>query len=104
WRFPKFVIGFLVASLIVTLVTANYSLGAYNKEVVPNLVGPIKDLRTWAFIFCFLSIGLTTRFGELASAGRKPFVAFSVGAVVNVIIGFLLSAVVFAAHWENLAR
>ena len=26
------------------------------------------------------------------------------GAVVNVIIGFILSAIVFAAHWENLAR
>jgi uncharacterized integral membrane protein (TIGR00698 family) len=104
WRFPKFVIGFLVASLIVTAVTASYSLGAFNKEVVPNLVDPIKDLRTWAFIFCFLSIGLTTRFRELASAGARPFLAFSAGAVVNVIVGFLLSAVVFAAHWENLAR
>jgi len=104
WRFPKFVIGFLIASLIITLVTASYSLPAFNKEVVPNLVGPIKDLRTWAFIFCFLSIGLTTRFRELASAGAKPFVAFSIGAVINVIIGFLLSAVVFAAHWENLVR
>ena len=103
-RFPKFVIGFLVASLIVTLVTAQYSLGDYNRTVVPGLVGPIKDLRTWAFIFCFLSIGLTTRFRELASAGMKPFVAFSAGAVVNVIIGLILSALVFASHWENLAR
>jgi uncharacterized integral membrane protein (TIGR00698 family) len=104
WRFPKFVIGFLVASLLVTLVTASYSLADFNKSVVPTLVAPIKDLRTWAFIFCFLSIGLTTRFGELASAGRKPFLAFSVGAIVNVIVGFILSAVIFAAHWENLTR
>jgi uncharacterized integral membrane protein (TIGR00698 family) len=104
WRFPKFVIGFLVASLIVTLVTTSYSLGDFNKSVVPTFVGPVKDLRTWAFIFCFLSIGLTTRFGELASAGKKPFIAFSAGAIVNVIVGFVLSAIVFAAHWENLVR
>ena len=104
WRFPKFVIGFLIASLIVTAVTTSYSLGSFNKEIVPNLVGPIKDLRTWAFIFCFLSIGLTTRFRELASAGRTPFVAFSIGAIVNIIIGLVLSAVVFASHWENLTR
>jgi uncharacterized integral membrane protein (TIGR00698 family) len=104
WRFPKFVLGFLAASLIITLVTASYSLSDFNKSVVPTLVAPIKDLRTWAFIFCFLSIGLTTRFRELAGAGRKPFLAFSAGAVVNVIIGFILSAIVFAAHWENLAR
>jgi uncharacterized integral membrane protein (TIGR00698 family) len=103
-RFPKFVIGFLAASVIVTLVTRDYTLAAYNADVVPRLVGPIKDLRSWAFIFCFLSIGLTTRLRELASAGRKPFLAFSAGAIVNVIVGFVLSAVVFAAHWENLAR
>ncbi|HUI96578.1 MAG TPA: putative sulfate exporter family transporter [Xanthobacteraceae bacterium] len=103
WRFPKFVIGFLAASLLITLATTGYSLADYNKSVVPALVTPIKDLRTWAFIFCFLSIGLTTRFGELASAGKKPFLAFSAGAIVNVIVGFLLSAFVFAAHWESLA-
>jgi uncharacterized integral membrane protein (TIGR00698 family) len=103
-RFPKFVIGFLIASLFLTFVTTRYSLADYNKTVVPALVAPVKDLRTWAFIFCFLSIGLTTRFRELASAGTKPFLAFSAGAIVNVIIGFVLSAVVFAAHWENLAR
>jgi uncharacterized integral membrane protein (TIGR00698 family) len=104
WRFPKFVIGFLVASLLITLVTTGYSLADYNKTVVPALVAPIRDLRTWAFIFCFLSIGLTTRFRELASAGTKPFLAFSAGAIVNVIVGLILSAVVFAAHWDNLAR
>jgi len=104
WRFPKFVIGFLLASLLITAVTSGYSLADYNKLAVPALVGPIKDLRTWAFIFCFLSIGLTTRFSELASAGRRPFIAFSTGAIVNVIIGFLLSAAVFATHWENLVH
>jgi uncharacterized integral membrane protein (TIGR00698 family) len=104
WRFPKFVIGFLIASLLVTTVTAGYSLVDFNKTVVPSLVAPIKDMRTWAFIFCFLSIGLTTRFRELASAGAKPFLAFSAGAIINVIIGFVLSAIVFASHWENLTR
>jgi len=104
WRFPKFVFGFLAASLLVTAVTSGYSLAEFNKLAVPALVGPIKDLRTWAFIFCFLSIGLTTRFGELASAGKKPFIAFSVGAAANVIVGFLLSAIVFASHWESLVR
>ncbi|MBV8535262.1 MAG: putative sulfate exporter family transporter [Alphaproteobacteria bacterium] len=104
WRFPKFVIGFVLASVFVTLVAADYSMADYNKVVVPNFVGPIKDLRTWAFIFCFLSIGLTTRLRELAQAGRKPFLAFTSGVAVNVVLGFILSAVVFAAYWETLGR
>jgi uncharacterized integral membrane protein (TIGR00698 family) len=104
WRFPKFVIGFVVASAFITWATAGYSLADYNKTVTPVLVAPVKDLRTWAFIFCFLSIGLTTRFRELASAGRKPFLAFSAGVAVNVVLGFILSAFVFASHWTNLTR
>ena len=103
-RFPKFVIGFLIASIVVSLFTANDSFAQFNKVSTPALIGPIKDLRTWTFIFCFLSIGLTTRFRDLASAGRKPLAAFSLGVVVNVGLGLFLSAYVFAAHWESLGR
>ncbi len=104
WRFPKFVIGFVIASVIITLISKGYSFADYNKVVKPELVGPVKTLRTWAFIFCFFSIGLTTRFRELASAGSKPFMAFTTGVVVNVVLGFVLSAVVFASYWSNLSR
>ncbi len=104
WRFPKFVLGFIVASIIITLISQGYSFEDYGKIVKPELVSPIKTLRTWAFIFCFFSIGLTTRFRELSAAGKKPFVAFTTGVVVNVILGFVLSAVVFAAYWSNLSH
>ena len=103
-RFPKFVIGFVVASLLISYVTRDLSLADYNKTAVPGLVSPIKDLRSWAFIFCFLSIGLTTRFGELAHAGLRPLAGFSAGVVVNVFLGFVLSVMVFGAHWEKLSR
>ena len=103
-RFPKFVLGFVVASLIVTLASRGYSLAEFNKAVNPTLVAPIKDLRTWTFIFCFFSIGLTTRIRDLATAGARPFAAFSVGVVVNVALGFILSVFVFASYWTNLTR
>jgi uncharacterized membrane protein YadS len=103
-RFPKFVIGFFLASAIITVATAGYSLADYNKVITPGLIGPIKDLRTWAFIFCFFSIGLTTRFRGLAAAGPKPLTAFTVGVVVNVILGFILSVHVFGGYWEKLGQ
>jgi len=104
WRFPKFVIGFALASLLLTVVSAQYSFADFNKIVTPKLIGPIKDLRTWAFIFCFFSIGLTTRFRELARAGTKPFWAFTAGVAVNVILGFALSTLVFGSYWATLSR
>jgi uncharacterized integral membrane protein (TIGR00698 family) len=99
WRFPKFVLGFFVASVIITIITSGYSQVDYNKIIKPELISPIKNLRSWAFIFCFLSIGLTTRFRELASAGKKPFWAFTIGVVVNAVLGFVLSVWVMGNFW-----
>jgi uncharacterized membrane protein YadS len=103
WRFPKFVIGFLAASLLVTLVVRHFSLADYNRLVKPGLVAPITALRTWAFTFSFLSIGLTTRLREFAPAGGRPFWAFSAGVLVNVVLGYVLSVLVFGHYWANLA-
>lgn len=102
WRFPKFVIGFFVASLIMTLVTSGYTTAEFNSSVKPNLILPLVSLRTWAFIFCFLSIGLTTRFRELNPVGWKAFMAFTIGVAVNVLLGYLMSVHVFGDHWSSL--
>jgi len=99
WRFPKFVLGFFVASVVITIIASQYSLQEYDKILKPELIKPIKSLRSWAFIFCFLSIGLTTRFRELASAGKKPFWAFTIGVIVNVTLGFVLSILIFGDFW-----
>jgi uncharacterized integral membrane protein (TIGR00698 family) len=103
WRFPKFVIGFLVASILTTLIVHNHTLADYNKIVKPALIAPITALRTWAFTFSFLSIGLTTRFKELAKAGTKPFIAFTAGVIVNIALGYILSVVIFGHYWANVA-
>jgi hypothetical protein len=51
-RFPKFVLGFLLASAVmVTLGVEGLQLPAYKKEVLPGLVAPLQALRTWAFTF-----------------------------------------------------
>ena len=102
WRFPKFVIGFLVASILTTLIVHGNTLADYNKIVKPALITPITSLRTWAFTLSFLSIGLTTRFRELAKAGSKPFIAFTVGVVINVILGYILSVIVFGHYWSSI--
>jgi uncharacterized membrane protein YadS len=104
WRFPKFVLGFLVASLMITLSIRNASFADYNAVVRPGLVLPITTLRVLAFTFSFLSIGLTTRLREFAPIGGKPFLAFTAGVVVNVVLGFVLSVLVFGNYWASLAQ
>jgi len=103
-RFPKFVLGFLIASVIVSLAAKGLSYDAYKKTLTPELVAPLQGLRTWAFTFCFLSIGLTTRLRDLAGAGAKPFYAFTAGVAVNVILGYVLSTIVFVDFWQKLGQ
>jgi uncharacterized membrane protein YadS len=101
-RFPKFVLGFLVASAIVALLSRGYNYAEYKKDVLPGLVAPLQALRTWAFTFAFLSIGLTTRLRDFVSVGARPFYAFTAGVVVNLAVGFVLSTEVFGDFWNRL--
>lgn len=99
-RFPKFVLGFIAASVFVSLfiVYLQSAGSAYNKEVL----GVIKNLRGWAFTWTFLSIGLTTRFRELSSVGWKPLAAFTIGVIINVPLGYILSNIIFVDFWNSL--
>lgn len=98
YRFPKFVIGFFIASALVTVIMASVD-PATAKAVSKSVIAPLKTLRTWAFVFCFFAIGLTTRFRELTAVGWRPFAAFTTGVLVNVPLGYILSVLVFGSYW-----
>jgi uncharacterized membrane protein YadS len=102
WRFPKFVIGFFAASMLMSAFTGTFSTADFNSAVRPNLLAPLGALRSWTFIFCFLSIGLTTRFRDLHVVGWKAFWSFTIGVAANVILGYFLSVVVFGSYWAGI--
>jgi len=102
WRFPKFVIGFFAASLLMSAFTSGFSTADFNGTVRPNVLAPLVSLRTWTFIFCFLSIGLTTRFRDLHVVGWNAFWTFTIGVAVNVILGYFLSVIVFGSYWAGI--
>ncbi|MGN6747597.1 MAG: YeiH family protein [Xanthobacteraceae bacterium] len=99
WRFPKFVIGFFAASILMSAFTSGFATADFNGTVRPNVIAPLVSLRTWTFIFCFLSIGLTTRFRDLHIVGWKAFWSFSIGVAANVVLGYILSVIVFGDYW-----
>jgi uncharacterized membrane protein YadS len=74
----------------------------FSSTLTPKLISPIKKLRSWAFVICFLGIGLSTRFAELTTFGLRPFWAFTIGVLVNVPLGFVLSTVVFSSYWSQI--
>lgn len=103
-RFPKFVLGFVVASALLSAVAVAVGPAVFKADITPGVVAPLKGLRIWAFAFAFLSIGLTTRFSELGAIGWRPFAAFSVGAVANLLIGLALSTALFGAYWTAIGH
>ncbi|MBF0255577.1 MAG: putative sulfate exporter family transporter [Gammaproteobacteria bacterium] len=101
-RFPKFVIGFFIASLVATLVSNSYSAEEFVSVIKPNLLEPLSAIRGWVFTFCFLSIGLTTRFRDLKAVNAQTITPFSIGVLVNVVAGFILSVYVFGDYWAKI--
>ncbi len=87
-RFPKFVLGFIVASLLFSFV-----LG---EEVVASTGALLRGLRTWWFALAFLCIGLETRFRDLVSMDQgRPAIAFLAGQCVNILWTLLVATVLF---------
>ena len=97
-RFPKFVIGFLVASVIFSYLSASLGpdLGTalINKGVINGLE---KGVRTWFFVLAFTAIGLSTNFRELAEyfKGGKPLILYVCGQSFNLALTLGMAYVMF---------
>jgi uncharacterized integral membrane protein (TIGR00698 family) len=82
YRFPKFVVGFVVASIIVSV----FVEPASGHKAVKAVGSAIKAYRNWLFALCFVSIGLETNFKELVSVGGgRPAIAYWISQTANAI-------------------
>ena len=97
-RFPKFIIGFFVASLVASFII----LPLAGSSQVSAINSVLDQYKNWAFVLAFTSIGLDTNFKEIARQmqGGKVLWLYIVGQVFNIAltffaVWFLLSGVVF---------
>jgi uncharacterized integral membrane protein (TIGR00698 family) len=87
-RFPKFVLGFLIASLLFSFVV--------DPKIVGATKGMLGGLRTWWFALAFTCIGLETNFGDIAKMeGGRPAGAFLIGQGFNIIWTLILAWLIF---------
>lgn len=88
-RFPKFVLGFLAASVIATL-------WSNNAPGDPEAgLDTAKALRDWFLIAAFTSIGLEFKLSSLREAGWRPIGVFALATVFNLVVGLLLALLLF---------
>ena len=87
-RFPKFVLGFLAASLLFSFVLS--------PEVSSSVKGSLKNLQGLWFALAFTSIGLETNFADLFNKqSKKPFYAFLIAQGFNVIVTLIIALILF---------
>jgi uncharacterized integral membrane protein (TIGR00698 family) len=88
-KFPKFVLGFLLISLLATL---NF----FTKQQMTDLA----NLSRWAFLLTFAGVGLQTNLGQLRKQGLKPLAVGAIGEFV--LAGLTLVMILGASRWLNL--
>jgi uncharacterized integral membrane protein (TIGR00698 family) len=87
-RFPKFVLGFIVASILFSFFI--------DPATVNAVKGNLSGLRTVWFALAFTCIGLETNFSELVSMeGGRPAAAFLIAQAFNVFWTLLLAYLLF---------
>ena len=80
WRkFPKFVLGFLLISVLATA-------GLFNKAQL----GSLGNLSRWAFLLTFAGVGLRTNFRQLRAQGVRPLLVGAIGEVAIAVITLVL--------------
>ena len=90
-RFPKFVLGFLVASALFSFVIP--------ADMVSGTKGAFGEFRTWWFAMAFMCIGLETRFGDLVSMeGGRPALAFVTAQIFNIFFTLILAYIIFGGY------
>ena len=97
-RFPKFILGFIGASVLFTLIYT--SLGdrmAYAVIDQGVMGGFTKNMRTWLFCLAFASIGLSTNFRELSKyfKGGKPLLLYICGQTLNILLTLGMAYLMF---------
>ncbi len=97
-RFPKFVLGFLAASILFSILDASLSKEMSSAMVDQGAVrGGTRLLRDWFFAISFAAIGLSTNFRELAVyfKGGKPVILYVCGQSLNLILTLSMAYLMF---------
>jgi uncharacterized integral membrane protein (TIGR00698 family) len=87
-RFPKFVLGFIGASLLFSFFL--------QPAQVSDVKEGLKSIQSLWFVLAFTSIGLETKFSDLIGAeNRKPLYAFLIAQLFNIVVTLIVAYLLF---------
>ncbi|MEO5980618.1 MAG: putative sulfate exporter family transporter [Chryseolinea sp.] len=87
-RFPKFILGFMLASLLFSFVL--------NATTITAVKDSLKSIQSLWFVLAFTSIGLETKFSDIFNTTtQRPLYAFLTAQFFNIIITLILASLLF---------
>src|SRR5665648_616436 len=96
-RFPKFVIGFIGASIVFTIIYSGMGADNANVLIDNGTSSFLGSLQKWFFALAFASIGLSTNFREFGKyfKGGKPAILYICGQSFNIALTFAVAYIMF---------
>lgn len=97
-RFPKFIIGFISASIVFSILYSYWGsdigTALIENGVIKGMTAPLRD---WFFCLAFGAIGLATNFRELAPyfKGGKPLILYVCGQGLNLTLTLIMAYIMF---------
>lgn len=85
-RFPKFVIGFVLVSILA-------SIGLFSDAALSDM----KLVQKWAFTLAFICIGIEFTPGAVQQMGWKPIGAYGAATVFNTVLALIVASIIFGA-------
>lgn len=83
-RFPKFILGFVLASILFTLGWIDGGKGS-----------AIDAIKNWAFTMAFVCMGLELSMSDFKQMGWKPVIVFLIVTVFNTLLALLIAWLLF---------
>jgi uncharacterized membrane protein YadS len=84
-RFPKFVLGFIVASLF-------FTFGLIQKGPVYDA---IQNMKAWFFCAAFVCMGLELSVAEFKKMGWGPVIVYTIVTIFNTLLALVVAYVIF---------
>jgi uncharacterized membrane protein YadS len=97
YRFPKFVIGYIATSAVLSAIALTHaSVAEGAKAVAPITSFGTESLRTAFLTFTFFAIGLGTQFSRFKEINlKKPVIAYAISLLIAIAWGGIVSYLLF---------
>lgn len=106
YRFPKFILGFIGASIVFSIMQAGVNPDWGNTMVNEGVLSLANKYRGWFFGLAFVSIGLSISYQELKEPlrGGKPLILYIFGQGFNLLLTLFVAWLMFMVIFKDITE